>query len=275
VRQRLSSELGSARVRALLGAVGAATLVVAVFSAFGQAAAQVKPSNTSPPTISGDAVVGSELTANNGTWSGTEPIEYSYRWRRCNSAGASCVDLSGSVANDRTYTVRNADVNFTLRVRVTARNADGQDSAQSGPTARVTASNVPPGAIKLPNGETSIPVTSVPATERLIVDRVDFSPNPVRTRSTPIRITVKVKDTRNYVVRDVLVFIRSTPVVTNTPAESKTSQNGTIDYTVQPEADFPIRNGYAVQFFVRARKEGDRPLAGIAGYRLVQVETAR
>jgi hypothetical protein len=97
----------------------------------------------------------------------------------------------------------------------------------------------------------------------------------VRTRSTPIRITVKVKDTRNYVVRDVLVFIRSTPVVTNTPAESKTSQNGTIDYTVQPEADFPIRNGYAVQFFVRARKEGDRPLAGIAGYRLVQVETAR
>jgi hypothetical protein len=275
MRQRLTSELGSLRIRALLGTLGVATVAVAVFSAFGQAAPQVRPANTQPPAISGEAVVGSELTASNGTWTGTEPIEYTYRWRRCNSAGASCVDLSGGVANDRTYTVRAADVNFTLRVRVTARNSDGSDSAQSGATARVVASNLPPGAIKLPNGETSIPVTSVPATERLIVDRVDFSPSPVRTRSTPIRIVVKVEDSRNFVVRDALVFIRSTPVVTGTPPETKTGQDGTITFTVQPETDFPIRNGYAVQFFVRARKDGDRPLAGIAGYRLVQVETAR
>jgi hypothetical protein len=275
MRQRFASELGLARMRALLAVMGAGTLAVAVFSAFGQAAPAVKPANTQPPTISGEAVVGSELTANNGTWTGTEPIEFTYRWRRCNSAGQSCVDLSGGVANDRTYTVRNADVNFTLRVRVTARNSDGSDSAQSGPTARVTASNLPPGAIKLPNGETSIPVTSVPATERLIVESVSFSPNPVRTRSEPIRITVKVRDTRTFVVRDALVFIRSTPVVTQTPPETKTGQDGTIAFTVQPETDFPIRNGYSVQFFVRARKEGDRPLAGIAGFRLVQVATAR
>ena len=102
-----------------------------------------------------------------------------------------------------------------------------------------------------------------------------FSPNPVRTRSEPIRITVKVRDTRTFVVRDALVFIRSTPVVTQTPPETKTGQDGTIAFTVQPETDFPIRNGYSVQFFVRARKEGDRPLAGIAGFRLVQVATAR
>ena len=273
MRRRLTSELGTARVRVLLGTLGAATLAVAAFSAFSQAAAQVRPANTAPPTISGDAVVGSTLTASNGTWTGTEPIVYSYRWRRCNASGSSCVDIPGGNANDQSYEVRSNDVNFTLRVRVTARNSDGSDSAQSGPTARVTASNLPPGAIKLPNGETSIPVTSVPATERLIVDRVDFSPSPVRTRSTPIRIVVKVKDSRNYVVRDVLVFIRSTPVVTGTPPETKTGQDGTVTFNVQPEADFPIRNGYAVQFFVRARKEGDRPLAGIAGYRLVQVET--
>jgi hypothetical protein len=29
-----------------------------------------------------------------------------------------------------------------------------------------------------------------------------------------------------------------------------------------------------VQFFVKAHREGDKPLAGIAGYRLVQVATA-
>jgi hypothetical protein len=275
MKQRLTSELGSARARVVLVTFAAATLAVAVFSAFGQAAPQVRPSNTQPPAISGEAVVGSTLSATTGTWTGTEPIVYSYRWRRCNATGGSCVDIPGGAANDQTYQVRTADVNFTLRVRVTARNSDGSDSAQSGPTGRVVASSLPPGAIKLPNGETSIPATSVPATERLIVDRVDFSPNPVRTRSTPIRIVVKIEDTRNFVVRDALVFVRSTPVVTGTPAETKTGQDGTITFTVQPETDFPIRNGYSVQFFVRARKEGDRPLAGIAGYRLVQVATAR
>jgi hypothetical protein len=275
MRQRFASEHGLARMRALLAVMGAGTLVVAVFSAFGQAAPAVKPANTAPPTVSGDAVVGATLTASNGTWTGSEPIVYAYRWRRCNASGNSCVDIPGGNANDRTYEVRSADVNFTLRVRVTAQNSDGSDSAVSAPTGKIAASNTPPGAVKLPNGETSIPVTSVPATERLIVDSVAFSPSPVRTRSEPIRITVKVKDTRNYVVRDALIFIRSTPVVTNTPPETKTGQDGTIAFTVQPEADFPIKNGYAVQFFVRARKEGDRPLAGIAGYRLVQVETAR
>lgn len=275
MRQRLVSELGAARARVLLGALGAATLIVAVFSALGQAAAAAPPVNTAAPGITGEAVVGSTLTASNGTWTGTDPIVYSYRWRRCNTSGTNCVDLGGNVAARSTYVVRNSDVGFTLRVRVNARNSDGNANATSNPTARVVASTTPPGAIKLPNGETSIPVTSVPITERLIVDRVDFSPNPVRTRTSPIRITVKIKDTRNYVVRDALIFIRSTPVVTQTPPETKTGQDGTIAFTVQPEADFPIKNGYSVQFFVRARKDGDPPLAGVAGYRLVQVPTQR
>jgi hypothetical protein len=275
VRQRLASELGAARTRALLGALGVAALVVAAFSALGHAAPAALPANQSPPTISGEATVGQTLTASNGTWTGTEPIQYSYRWRRCNAAGASCNDIGGNVGDQRTYDIKNNDEGFTLRVRVTARNNDGNATAQSAPTAKVASSSTPPGAIKLPNGETSIPVTSVPATERLIVDSVSFSPSPVRSRSEPIRIVVKIEDTRNNVVRDALVFIRSTPVVTQTPSETKTGQDGTITFNVQPESDFPIKNGYAVQFFVRARKEGDRPLAGIAGYRLVQVETAR
>jgi hypothetical protein len=44
---------------------------------------------------------------------------------------------------------------------------------------------------------------------------------------------------------------------------------------VRPERDLPIRNGYNVQFFVKAFRQGDNPLGGIAGYRLVQVATAR
>ena len=41
--------------------------------------------------------------------------------------------------------------------------------------------------------------------------------------ATPIAINVKVKDTRGYDVRDVLVFLRSTPLVTSTPNERRTA----------------------------------------------------
>jgi hypothetical protein len=143
-------------------------------------------------------------------------------------------------------------------------------------TARVTGPTGPAGAIRLPNGEISIPVTSVPASERLIVDRVQFTPSPVRSRTEPIQVRIKVRDTRNYVVRDVLVFIRSTPQVTSVPPRGRTGQDGWITYTMQPEPDFPqIRNEYNVQFFVKAYRQGDNPLGGVAGYRLVQVAMAR
>jgi hypothetical protein len=134
---------------------------------------------------------------------------------------------------------------------------------------------LPPGAIRLSNGEISIPVTSVPSNQRLIVDRVDFAPNPVQTRNTVITIRLKVKDTRGYVVRDALVFVRSTPVVTGTPPTQRTGQDGWVQYGVQPEADFPLKNGYNVQFYVKAYRAGDPVLAGVAGSRLVQVGTAQ
>lgn len=269
--ERLSEELGHSRARALLAVGVAALATVGGLATLGHAARQVAPANTSPPTVSGTPVVGSELTASPGAWTGTQPIVHSYRWRRCNAAGRNCVDLGGAGAARPSYTVRNADAGFTLRVRVTARNNDGRSSAQSAPTARVVQQTGPAGQIRLPNGEVSIPATSVPLTERLIVDRVDFLPNRITSRATPIQITVKVKDTRNYVVRDVLVFIRSTPLVTSQPPETRTREDGTVTFAVQPEPDFSIRAGYSTQFFVRARKEGDRPLAGVAGYRLVQV----
>ena len=231
------------------------------------------PANTALPTISGTAAVGQTLTANPGTWTGDQPIVYAYRWLRCNAAGNNCVDIPGGQANDRTYTVRNADVGFTLRVRVTATNSDGSRNARSAQTARVVASSDPPGTVVLPNGEKSIPVTSVTAPERLVVDTVTFSPSPVRSRSTPIVIRVKVKDTRGYVVRDVDVFVRSTPVVTTTSAIAKTGQDGWIQYQVQPENDFVIRNGYSTQFYVKASKAGENPLGGVYGSRLVQVAT--
>ena len=40
------------------------------------------------------------LTANPGTWTGSPAPTYTYQWRRCNAAGASCVDIAGATALD-------------------------------------------------------------------------------------------------------------------------------------------------------------------------------
>src|SRR4051794_15856174 len=73
----------------------------------GTAAAQVKPTNTSPPTISGTTQVGSTLTADPGQWTGTAPITFTYQWRRCNRSGVSCANIIG--ATGKTYTLTSPD----------------------------------------------------------------------------------------------------------------------------------------------------------------------
>ena len=47
------------------------------------------PQNTSLPQISGQAVQGLTLATSNGSWTNS-PTGFSYQWRRCNAAGASC-----------------------------------------------------------------------------------------------------------------------------------------------------------------------------------------
>ena len=111
-----------------LGAAGAVALGVA------QPATAAPPVNTSPPTISGTAQVGQTLTAGNGTWSNT-PTSFAYQWLRCNGGGNSCANVANGT--QRTYTLVGADSASTMRVRVTATNADGSASAESAQTAVV------------------------------------------------------------------------------------------------------------------------------------------
>jgi hypothetical protein len=258
---------------ALAGAALAALAFVAILAVAGgagyaapSAVQQYAPTNTTRPSVTGTAQEGSTVTANPGTWSGDAPIVFTYQWRRCNASGASCVNIPN--ADDQTYAVSTSDIGDTLRVNVTARNSQGSSSAESAQTAVVTRRTAPaPGS--------SRNVSAVLPPDRLIVDQVQFSPNPVRSRSQPITVRVKVLDTDGFAVQDALVFIRSTPVVTSTPPEGRTGADGWATFQVVPQADMPLRNGYSIQYFVRARKTGDNPLAGISGRRLVQVRTAR
>jgi hypothetical protein len=232
------------------------------------------PQSTSPPVISGTAAQGQTLTATTGTWTGTTPITFADQWYRCDSGGANCVAIAGEKGSTRI--VDSGDVGFRLKVRVTATNSVGTASADSAVTDVVTspASTLPPGAVTLPNGKISIPVTSVSSDQRLVVDGVQFTPNPVRSHGSPIAVRVHISDTRGYVVRDALVFVRSVPILTSTPPETATGQDGWVTFQVSPRADFPLRTGYSVQFFIRARRSGDNLLAGVSARRLVQVRTA-
>ena len=100
----------------------------------------VAPNNTTEPRITGEPRVGQVQRATRGTWTGTEPISYEYRWFRCEGRGApdasDCRRISN--ASDNTYVAREADAGFRLRVQVVATNDDGQDTATSNPTAIVT-----------------------------------------------------------------------------------------------------------------------------------------
>ena len=101
----------------------------------GGAATSAAPVNQNAPTISGKTEVGATLTANNGTWS-NNPTDFDYQWRRCDQAGGSCGNIGG--ATSREYLLKNVDRDNTIRVRVTARNADGSNTATSAQTAVVT-----------------------------------------------------------------------------------------------------------------------------------------
>jgi hypothetical protein len=277
-----SRHASQGRTRAVAVALVAAALAVTAFGAVGYASPtlsavqqQYGPQNTAPPTISGTPRVGQTLTASTGTFTGDQPITYTYQWQRCDQNGSNCSSIVGATA--QTYQLTSADAGRTLRVVVTATNPRGSTPATSVPTALIEPATPagPAGQIRLPGGGVSIPATSVVLPARLIIDRVQFSPNPVRSRRGPITVRVRVRDTRGFYVRGALVFVRSTPLLTTTPPERATQTNGTVTFQTFPRPTFPLRNGYFVQFFVRARKAGDNVLAGVSTRRLVQLRTAR
>ena len=135
----------------LLLALMAGVLIVGSGSALAAAArsAASPPVNSSLPTIGGTAREAQTLTASSGSWGGVTPISYAYAWERCNAGGSSCSPING--ATSQNYVVSHGDLNRTIRVTVTATNADGTSQALSASTAQVAATGTAPASTKQPN----------------------------------------------------------------------------------------------------------------------------
>src|SRR5262245_19229177 len=111
--------------------------------AFARSAAA--PENNAVPQISGSAKEDATLTASNGTWANT-PSSFTYQWRRCASDGSACGDITS--ATKQTYSPASADVGKTLRVAVTAANADGKATATSDATDVVDSKSGPTNSVR-------------------------------------------------------------------------------------------------------------------------------
>lgn len=247
-----------------LATCAVALAAVAGLAESGGAAPQAPPVNQAPPTISGTPQEGSALTANNGTWTNS-PTSFAYQWRRCDADGGSCSNIGG--ATERTYTLRRPDVGNTIRVRVTARNADGANTRESVPTAVIREAPAPATGC---SGNAPIQIASVALPDRLLIDGQSISPSVV-TRSTNA-ITVRFRVTcQGKPVQGALVYAEAVPFNQfSSPAEQPTGADGWATLNMTQQRGFPAADRQALLvIFARARKAGENLLAGVSTRRLV------
>ena len=124
---------------AIVGVAAAAAVAGGVFAAWAgtsTAAPTVVPQNVGEPVVTGTTRVGQVLRTTRGTWSGTEPITYAFRWFRCDGPGAPDASDCRRISNapNNTYVLREADAGFRIRSQVVATNVDGSTRATSNPT---------------------------------------------------------------------------------------------------------------------------------------------
>jgi hypothetical protein len=112
------------RARRLVLIVVALLLVGATSSSAGTSTG---PANLAPPSVTGTAAAGRQLTALSGTWAGSGAIAYTFRWARCDANGARCNPIRG--ATSPTYKLVARDVGRTIALTVEATDETGTVAA--------------------------------------------------------------------------------------------------------------------------------------------------
>jgi hypothetical protein len=227
------------------------------------------PRVLSKPTISGKAQVGETLTADPGKWA-EGPSSFTYQWQSCDKNGDNCKDSSG--ATGKTYGVRAADKDNTLRVEVTAKNLVDSTKARSETTDVVTGGTPTPTPTPVGVGG-AISITAVSLPNRLVISQAKFTPNVIRSRDEPLTARFRVTETQaGKAVAGALVYAVGVPAnrVTNA-VETQTDSSGWATITFRPLRGLPMRQGAQLVLFVRARKGGENVLAGVSNRRLFSV----
>jgi hypothetical protein len=261
------------------GAAALALLLFALTAGIGSARTAAAPNNTAPPKISGNAQVGQLLSTDNGAWSGTTPMTFAYQWRACDANGGSCRDISGATGQE--YQAKQADMDNTIRVVVTAKNSDGTDTATSVPTAKITAATsttptttVPTtsteGCPKLAAGATSADVADVSAPARLQVDQMTATPSVITRGTTAFQVKVHVNSTCGFSVKGAQVYVTGVPFGMITSGNSTSDASGNVTFDLKTLRGFPATSRQQLLvMFVRAAKPGENILAGISTRRLI------
>jgi len=222
------------------------------------------PTPTKEPSISGTTAVGSTLTADKGTWSGS-PTSVAVAWIRCDEAGNSCATIAGATAD--TYTLTQADAGRTVRLSVTATNANGSTTYVSKQTAVVPGAT----ATGCPAGTGPIQASALTPPARLEVSKASISPKVVTLSTRRVTMTVKVTACNGRPVEGALVFGIAIPYNQFAGNEKMTGADGTIALDLARLRGFPARgrDQHLLAMFIRARKQGDPILGGVSTRRTV------
>jgi hypothetical protein len=236
---------------------------------WGLAATQAAPTNQQPPTIGGTPEIGKTLTAREGTWTGA-PTDFDYAWRRCDQDGGSCSLISG--ANERTYMLKQVDAGNTLRVRVTAQNADGRTTATSVPTAVIRPAATPPPPPAANACDKSVVVASeLKAPERLSITGQQLSPGVLGSSTDTIVARFRVTACNGKPVQNALVYATAEPYnMFSVPQEAQTGSDGWAELRMNRMRGYPATpRQQLLVMFVRGREPGGNLLGGISTRRLV------
>jgi hypothetical protein len=222
-------------------------------------------------------MTGSTVTAQNGSWSGAQPITFSYQWQICDGNGNACHEISG--ATSQTYQVRSGDAGNTLRVVVTAKNSAGSTSSTSAPSAKV-GSGSSGGSGPSANGcgtpaagASSVPVASVSSQARLQVASFFATPRVIPGSFSSFQLQVHVSDTCGHAVQGAEVYATAVPFnQVSIPPKQMTDNSGNTTLQFNRKVGFPAATKQRLMVMVvRAAKPGDNVLAGISTRRLISL----
>ena len=173
----------------------------------------VVPRNLALPLISGLLRPAQTLSASSGSWSGTEPLGFSYQWLRCSSSLGGCPPIPGATA--ARYKVTERDAGARISAIVVASNQAGSMWATSTPTDVVGATGARAGSVR--------DVRELSPVERLVIARV-VVPRPVRSPGVAV-LRVRVTDRRGFLIRGATAAVSSEFAGVST-ASARTGANG-------------------------------------------------